>query len=1171
MAAAEVGTIGSAGATRSLPRPSSAHLLEYSAPTEGRTQHTANVIARHYSGWTSLLNGKANLHAANPAEIISGPQAVDLAKGDNFPDDLKSRILQYRLIRAANILALLIDSHFAVTKENSLTVAAIICDAVPLRGMAIHRFPNASIEDLTNLDPYGEDDDLAVNPCDRPCGGAWTASISSTDGEPKTNWQTEYKTIGAKKVSHQIGFTTECYDTTDSRRIASWGAISALNQFEPLIVRQWLQKRPLALFIPPEVVVDGIWLTKDRTLEQIIEICQSRCAGGHAFDDLPSMKEYGGFSQFANEMTTNLELPVVLDQFFVWEKGERLVTPKTTEAAWDKGIEAGEGYWMIPTLATITEADNPLWTNWQDGSIKDLLWGHGLSQFSLWSALAHEEVLTSETEDKLGVWSSVVYSQAFGYSAWGHYGQGVWAHASFLLPLQIDKGEIIRSDNKQRRMMLARVPIYAMAIKFASTLEEVWNGGGFSSCYSHGDQELQRFNPYMEINPCSPSISWRKRGLFTPNAIGELGATHAESAHMAAPGTPTKSGGFNPNVANHSLVRNSYATMTQSAGSSIAFVFGTTYPAHDGYLKLRRLPDGAAPHDLDQLVGRYRDQWKANPLGPHFPSGVKPIGSLLATVSNEDLRREWLRWSEHFFRNVILTIWPEYAPAQLDSDVPPVTIIARALLPTSRSGSAELMAAMILGWGPPTYYENKEAKRGSLNVVYYDLCYASKGKGRKTALMTADEVSEQLTSLRGVDAGPRKGAVAKIEFCSPYENDECCVVPLSRMAKLALSRAHERVSRVGRDVAMLDTYVFAVRGADFGLWDDKRKTWNPRSNSGEIAANLFEELELIRRAGGTVVLMISALTWLRDGVAHMAKSTIQFYQAALDRGFIVIPSDFMLWGDTHGGSYSSPQNKHRSCSALASLASAAIDIAWTTRNVFSSKDVANVLGLMYKYTAHPPSKDEMKGIEEHLKVKIWEGSSIYPGSTPSGSDDVEMKDAHPKAAAAGGSAPPSSPKAAQAPAQRPTQKSGQAAPAKPILKSPQGPPSKSAAAPPAKGAGCASSGTAPKAAQKPPHAPHGNPAAAPPAKGAGCISSGVAPKEGARPPPPKDAGKANLDVPKPAVPPIPTLAKSSSTPSDHSQAPKTPHMPHLKHRGGLVPLEGSSLQFQVTRLMSIRC
>ena len=146
------------------------------------------------------------------------------------------------------------------------------------------------------------------------------------------------------------------------------------------------------------------------------------------------------------------------------------------------------------------------------GSIENKLWAHGLSQFSLWSSIAHEEVVSSEFKDKLGIWTSLIYSQALGYTPWAHYGQGIWAHLSFMLPVvDATSGDNPR-DDKTRRLIL-RAPIFALAIKFSHDLEKITGGEGFSTCYSNGDSELQRFNPYIEVSPCSPSISWRKRLL----------------------------------------------------------------------------------------------------------------------------------------------------------------------------------------------------------------------------------------------------------------------------------------------------------------------------------------------------------------------------------------------------------------------------------------------------------------------------------------------------------------------------------------------------------------------------------------------------------------------------------------------------------------------------------
>ena len=59
-------------------------------------------------------------------------------------------------------------------------------------------------------------------------------------------------------------------------------------------------------------------------------MCQDRAAS-RSIDHLPSVEAYGGFGAFAEHMTS------VLDQFFLWNKVERLATPGVTNVAHDYG------------------------------------------------------------------------------------------------------------------------------------------------------------------------------------------------------------------------------------------------------------------------------------------------------------------------------------------------------------------------------------------------------------------------------------------------------------------------------------------------------------------------------------------------------------------------------------------------------------------------------------------------------------------------------------------------------------------------------------------------------------------------------------------------------------------------------------------------------------------
>ena len=329
MASAESGSITGAGAEKSLPTPPSASMLQFPYSVSGRVKTVANILQNSFNRWISKLNGRAALKAAHLSDVLAGEQAETMINGlikcdkyDSFPEDIKTKILNYRRGRAANIV-LLKDSGFIATEHNALTAAAILCDAIPVRGSATHYIPEAHIAPL-GIDEVN-DVDPAVHPCCRPSGGGWSSSITNADGEVKNNWRTEYQAVKQNQYKRYVGFTHDCYNISDPRRSQHTGGISSFTQYEPWIVRKWLQMRPLAMFVPPEIVVDGISLTKDRTLEEIINMCQDR-ATSRSIDHLPSMEA------FAEHMTAELKVATVLDQFFMWEKVERLVLDPAASA-----------------------------------------------------------------------------------------------------------------------------------------------------------------------------------------------------------------------------------------------------------------------------------------------------------------------------------------------------------------------------------------------------------------------------------------------------------------------------------------------------------------------------------------------------------------------------------------------------------------------------------------------------------------------------------------------------------------------------------------------------------------------------------------------------------------------------------------------------------------------
>ena len=268
-----------------------------------------------------------------------------------------------------------------------------------------------------------------------------------------------------------------------------------------------------------------------------------------------------------------------------------------------------------------------------------------------------------------------------------------------MLPVDTASGDNPRAD-KTRRLMLARAPIFALAIKFSHDLEKITGGEGFSTCYANGDVELQRFNP-MKV---------------------------------------------------------------QEAGSSIPFAHENEYPKYPGNTSEEHLAPSTMFLDIDKMIGKYKQEWIATPESEVLPSLSRPKTSHLTTYDQNALENEWIGWGNQMFRNVILTVFPEFALTCIDSDVPTIPSVLKGLLPMSTTGVTGILAAIAAGWGPPTYLEEPTIKANAQALVFYDLCFASRGKTKKGSYITADEFGAQLDTLRSTDSGPRKGSTPKIHF-----------------------------------------------------------------------------------------------------------------------------------------------------------------------------------------------------------------------------------------------------------------------------------------------------------------------------------------------------------------------------------------------------------------------
>ena len=120
---------------------------------------------------------------------------------------------------------------------------------------------------------------------------------------------------------------------------------------------------------------------------------------------------------------------------------------------------------------------------------------------------------------------------------------------------------------------------------------------------------------------------------------------------MAALATPTKSGGFSPEFARHRLVSNTFAVKAQEAGSGIAFAFENEYPKYPGYIMDEHFAPSTIFHDIDKMIGKYKQEWLTNPGSDMLPSLSRPMTSHLTTYDQNALEKEWIgeiRCSETF-------------------------------------------------------------------------------------------------------------------------------------------------------------------------------------------------------------------------------------------------------------------------------------------------------------------------------------------------------------------------------------------------------------------------------------------------------------------------------------------------------------------------------------------
>ena len=212
-------------------------------------------------------------HAAKFDELVGRVSHISKDKLDNshmaWPEHEK--LLRYRAVRTAAIVAEMKLRSVEVTEMNAVRLAAILCAAVPTDPAFLLPYHAAfafeeSIEVGGNALPV----DSSTEPAAQPCGGMWV-------GDPKSwpEWKTVHQqTALVKTVADQaeVAFGDHPLYSGDD-----FG--DAEHHFRAL--RAWMSERPNALFI------DAMMLTEGRNREEIV-----RCSSGRRLSSVPSVKKF---------------------------------------------------------------------------------------------------------------------------------------------------------------------------------------------------------------------------------------------------------------------------------------------------------------------------------------------------------------------------------------------------------------------------------------------------------------------------------------------------------------------------------------------------------------------------------------------------------------------------------------------------------------------------------------------------------------------------------------------------------------------------------------------------------------------------------------------------------------------------------------------------------------
>ena len=877
-----------------------------------------------------------------------------------LPDHEK--LLRYRAVRTAAIVAEMKRRGVEVTEMNAVHLAAILCAAVPTDPAFLLPYHVAFVlEESIESGAVALPMDSSTEPAAEPCGGMWV-------GDPKAwpEWKTVHpQTALVKAVADQAEAAFGDHPLYSGDDFGD-----AEHHFNAICA--WMSERPNALFTPPELVVDAMMLTEGRNREEIV-----RCSSGRRLSSVPSVRKFAsadkpGMRGYLHTMGQMSGVVTSLHDAFDWDRRQVLrISPKNPASTTDVEIGPDDG-WAFFDLAI----------NFRGQTDTEKVLIHGTSQSSLWSILGGMQVTASTaSEEWVGVWTSLKAVEALGYSTLSHYGQNTWARVAVCIT-QPDESENLFSDNPhlkgvkrgaQRVFPNARLGICGICIKLEKPAAD---SQYVELCNSGGDSTLQYYNPFVEWNPHAPSVVWAMHKFFPENYMGPIGLSVEEENLRAAPGTPQAAeaeGGalfarIVPKSNMFEAIRGETFELTLSKGY-LTEIKDEAKAIGRGALVPRELEC----FDQARKVMRLIRSGKVVPSTVELPRG----GYSRVAVDAAQLERQWDAWAAAMLADVMLSIYPSIVLHEMSRYQDKMVILLRCLAASGTGAALRIAAALAAGYGPPVFKEESAAPDATVFYLLdqtFNTASTKNKKGMDPATLAEDILKCRAKNdrLRGSpDHRPFKNYEVHY-VTSTRDNEETSLrMMIDKAYELMDKRADDCVQKYGNaDAAKHDLYVFGLRGSYLYRWE--RNAWKARSDAATVWSKDVTSLVALNNKVKVMVCGPGrSLDREGDQGVHMTKE-IQHKMGDLRANLIpVVSADAVSWG-SEVDSYGRNRPVQRAWAVVPPYLAAVPDFFSLTRTTWPGSVTLHI------------RDNILKLLKEGTSSKMGDGGSM------SESEDVDM-------------------------------------------------------------------------------------------------------------------------------------------------------------------------------------